>query len=54
MAWPELEKELENARAKVDWAQGVHNGLEGMMDAGVLEQEVDGSFTAVADPVRRE
>ena len=54
LAWPQLEKQLHDAQQKVQWAEGVHDGLEQMQDSGVIEQQDDGRFVAVADPVRQE
>lgn len=54
LAWPQLEKQLQQAQARVAWADSVNDGINGMMDSGILEEHEDGSFHAVADPVRRE
>ena len=37
MAWPQIEKQLQEAQEKVQWAESIHNGLEAMQDSGVIE-----------------
>jgi len=54
LAWNDLEQELEKANSRLAWADSINNGINSMMDAGVLEQQNDGSFVAVGDPGRQE
>ena len=54
LAWNDLEAQLQSAQARLAWAQSVEDGINNMMDNGVIEEREDGSIGTVNDPARQE
>ena len=53
LAWDDMEKQLQQAQSKIQWASGIESGFEALLAKGIMEQQANGSYSVIGDPKKQ-